>query len=30
LTDITLVPDDELPDEYVAMLDAIGQPLVRT
>jgi len=27
LKDITLIPDDELPDEYVAMLEAIGQPL---
>jgi hypothetical protein len=30
LRDLTLVPDDELPDEYVAMLDAIGQPLVTS
>jgi len=27
LRDLTLVPDDELPADYVAMLDAIGQPL---
>jgi hypothetical protein len=27
LRDLTLVPDDELPAEYVAMLEAIGQPL---
>jgi hypothetical protein len=27
LSDITQVPDDELPAEYVAMLDAIGQPV---
>ena len=27
LSDITQVPDDELPADYVAMLDAIGQPL---
>jgi hypothetical protein len=27
LSDITQVPDDKLPADYVAMLDAIGQPL---
>jgi hypothetical protein len=27
LEDITVIPDEELPDEYVAMLEAIDQPL---